>query len=165
RTARRAPASLRKIGFVGDDAADQSVLYCVLGAEPEVATGIILDPLDRLTGLACKDPVESFSHLYDLTGSDVAVGRSAAHAIDRPMQQEAAVGQAEALLARHRHEDQRAGTGDPAGADDSHRWRDKADHVVDGVARLDVTTLRIDVDSYGRLGVGCAQRQKLSHHP
>ena len=86
---------------------------------------------------------------------DVDVGRRAAHAAHGLMQQETRVRQAKPPLFRAGKEDERAGAGDPAGADHPHRRDriDEADHVVDGVAALDMAAGRVDVNVDRFVGV------------
>ena len=43
-----------ELRLLADDPAHQPVLLRLLGVEPEIAGGVVLDPLDRLTGLAGK---------------------------------------------------------------------------------------------------------------
>jgi hypothetical protein len=92
-----------------------------VGREPEVAAGVLLDPLQRLAGLLGEDAVEPLTHLDDLARLDVDVRRRAARAARRLVQQEAGVRQADPVLPRHRDVDQRAGARHPAGPHDPDR--------------------------------------------
>ena len=98
---------------------------------------------------------DALARLDDFLGVDRDVGRLAARAAARLVDQEARVGRAEAPLPRHRQVQVRGGAADPAGADHVHRRGDEADHVVDRVARLEVAAGRADdhVDRRVRVGV------------
>jgi hypothetical protein len=111
--------------------------------------GVIDDPLQRLTGLVGEDLVQAAAHLEDLLGLDLHVGRGAPGAAGGLVQEEAGVGEGVAPLLRHRHVDQRAGAGHPAGAHHPDGGGDEADHVVDGVAGLHVPALGVDEDGDG----------------
>src|SRR5690606_19370709 len=66
---------------------------------------------------------------------------------ERLVEEEARVRQGEALLARGGDEEERRGARHPARSDHPDRRVDEADHVVDRVARLDVTAGRVDEDA------------------
>ena len=85
-----------------DDPSDQAVASSLFGGEPEVAPGVFLDALERLPGLLGEDAVQPVAHLEDLARFDLDVARGAARASRRLVQQEAGVGEAVAVLARHR---------------------------------------------------------------
>src|SRR6476661_3072188 len=127
-----------------DDPAHQSVPERGLGAQPEVAVSILLDPLQRLAGLSREYPVQPIPHAQDFPRLDVDVAGRAARAARRLVQQEAGVRQAEPDLARHGDVDQGARARHPAGADHADPRPDEANEIVDGVAGLDVPALRVD---------------------
>src|SRR3989475_7906790 len=90
-----------------DDSSHQAVAARLLGGEPEVAPGVLLDPLEGLPGLLGEHPIQPVAHLENLPRLDLDVTRGAAGATRWLVQQEAGVGEAVAVLARHRDEDQR----------------------------------------------------------
>src|SRR5690606_18827614 len=123
--------------------ADQAILDCGVGREPEIAPRVVHDALVRLARLLRKHPVQTLAHLDDLARLDLDVRRTAARAAPRLVQQVARVRQREALLLRYRDVDQCARARYPPGADHPYRGIDEADHVVNRVARLDMTALRV----------------------
>jgi hypothetical protein len=105
-----------------------------------VAIGVMLDLFVRLSRLAGNDAIDALAHLDDFTGLDVDVCRRATNPTHWVVQQEAGVWQAEPSLPDACQEDERLGaitqpvpltrTGAAA--------FNEADHVVDGVASLEV---------------------------
>ena len=63
------------------------------------------------------------------------------------MQKEAGVRQAVTTILATREEDESAGAGNPASADDTNRSDiiNEADHIMDSIAALDVSAGRVDV--------------------
>ena len=80
------------------------------------------------------------------------------------MDKEAGVGQADAIFLRGGEVDVGARAGDPAGADNFHTRTDEFDHVVDGVACLHMTALRVDEQSDVVVAV-MSQREEVIDHP
>ena len=89
---------------VGDDFVDEAVVGGVDRAHDEVAVGVLLDPLDRLTGVERKDLVEQLAHAGDLTRLDLDVDRLTRRATVRLVDQHAGVREDEALARRARCE-------------------------------------------------------------
>src|SRR5690606_27309466 len=117
-----------------------------------------------LTGGRGEDPVEPVAHTDDLARLDLNVGRISARAASRLVQQEAGVGQAEPLLDRHGHVDERPGAGYPSRSDNPNPGSHEADHVVDRVSRFNVPTLGVEEERYGVVRLG-RHRQQLRSDP
>src|SRR5260221_98646 len=107
----------------------------------------VREAVDRTLGGAMGDLNRSLGRLVkaeDLPRFDLDVARGAARASRRLVQQEAGVGEAVAVLARHRDEDQRRDARHPPRADHPHPRAQEAHQVVDRVPRFHVAALRVD---------------------
>src|SRR6266576_1195555 len=146
-----------------DDPSDQAVSSRFFGGQPEVAPGVLLDPLEGLSGLLRELAVQPVAHLENLTRLDLDVAGGPAGAARRLVQQEARVREAVAVFARHRDVDQGRDARHPARADHAHPWAQKAHEVVNRVPRLHVAALRVDEhrDLLTRLP---GQGEQLCHH-
>ena len=82
---------------VVDHAVDQAVLDRLVGLEEAVALHVGVDLLDRLAGVVGVDLVDPPADVEDLPRVDLDVGRLALEARRRLVDQDAAVGQREAL--------------------------------------------------------------------
>src|SRR5262245_3314431 len=129
-----------------DDLPDDPVLERFLGRHPVVAVGVLRHALQRLAGGLGDRAVQPLARLQDLLGLAADLGGLPAHAAERLVDHETRVGQAEAVLLRRREIDVRARARHPARAHHAHAGLHEADHVVDGVARLDVAAFRVDED-------------------
>src|SRR5256885_14265842 len=89
-----------------DDPSDQAVASRFFGGQPEVARGVLLDPLEGLSGLLRELAVQPVAHLENLTCLDLDIAGGPAGAACRLVQQEARVREAVAVFARHRDVDQ-----------------------------------------------------------
>src|SRR6266567_6920063 len=127
-----------------DDPSDQAVASRFFGGQPEVAPGVLLDPLEGLSGLLRELAVQPVAHLENLTRLDLDIAGGPAGAARRLVQQEARVREAVAVFARHRDVDQGRDARHPARADHAHPWAQKAHEVVNRVPRLHVAALRVD---------------------
>src|SRR5207244_3987201 len=121
-----------------DDPSDQAVASRFFGGQPEVAPGVLLDPLEGLSGLLRELAVQPVAHLENLTCLDLDIAGGPAGAACRLVQQEARVREAVAVFARHRDVDQGRDARHPARADHAHPWAQKAHEVVNRVPRLHV---------------------------
>src|SRR5207248_7209728 len=99
------------------DPSDQAVASRFFGGQPEVAPGVLLDPLEGLSGLLREYAVQPVAHLENLTRLDLDVAGGPAGAACRLVQQEARVREAVAVFARHRDVDQGGDARHPARAD------------------------------------------------
>jgi len=146
-----------------DDPPDQSVASRLLGGQPEVAPGVLLDPLERLPGLLGEDAVQPVAHLENLARLDLDVAGGAAGAARRLVQQEAGVREAVAVFARHGDVDQRRDARHPPGADHPHPRAQEAHEVVNRVPRFHVAALGVDeyCDLLARLA---GQGEQLCRH-
>jgi len=90
--------------------------------------------------------VEALACLQHLLGLDADVRRLPSHASLGLVNEEAGVGQAEAILTRNGQVDVSAGACHPAGPHHLHPWLHEADHVVEGIGGLHVTALGVDED-------------------
>src|ERR1019366_3413063 len=70
------PAETPSVQFalLRNDLADQPVFLGRVGIEPEIPQRIVLDPLDGLSGLTRKDPVQPLAHPDDFARFDRDVG-------------------------------------------------------------------------------------------
>src|SRR2546427_12140840 len=127
-----------------DDPSDQAVASRFFGGQPEVAPGVLLDPLEGLSGLLRELAVQPVAHLENLTCLDLDIAGGPAGAAGRLVQQEARVREAVAGFARPRDVDQGRDARYPARADHAHPWAQKAHEVVNRVPRLHVPALRDD---------------------
>src|SRR3989442_15778544 len=100
-----------------DDASDQSVTPSFFGGQPEVAPGVLLDPLEWLPGLLGEQAVQPVTHLENLARLDLDVASGAARAAARLVQQEAGAGETAPVLARNRDVDQRRDACHPSPVD------------------------------------------------
>src|SRR5690348_389566 len=135
------PNSLpRDVARVADDARHHAVVDRFVGGHPMIAVDILVDPLDRLTGLLGDDPDQALAHAEDLARFDLDVGRHAPRAARRLVEQETGVGQTETPVLCSGEKDMRPSARDPAGADHVDRdvVPDEPNHVMNRVARLDV---------------------------
>src|SRR5690349_15060913 len=100
------PCSRVEVDGAFDDAADQSVPHRRLRAEPEIAVGVLFDPLERLADLPGEDPVQPVAHSQDLAGLDIDVAGRSARATRGLVEEKSGVGQAPAALTGRRDVDQ-----------------------------------------------------------
>src|SRR2546430_869476 len=77
-----------------DDLSDQAVASRFFGGQPEVAPGVLLDPLEGLSGLLRELAVQPVAHLENLARLDLDVAGGPAGAARRLVQQEARVREA-----------------------------------------------------------------------
>src|SRR5216117_382493 len=127
-----------------DDSSHQAVAARLFGGQPEVAPGVLLDPLEGLSGLLRELAVQPVAHLENLARLDLDVAGGPAGAARGLVQQEARVREAVAVFARHRDVDQGRDARHPARAYHAHPWAQKAHEVVNRVPRLHVAALRVD---------------------
>src|SRR3954470_12203185 len=109
------PSALTMRSVLVDDAVDQPVLLRFVGPEEVVALHVAVYLLDRAPRVVRVDVVDPVARLEDLAGVDLDVRRLALEAGRRLVDQDAAVGQREALAGRAARQQQRA-----------HRHRDPA---------------------------------------
>src|SRR5213080_782452 len=159
----RSTSTCAQLRLMLDDPSDQAVASRFFGGQPEVAPGVLLDPLEGLSGLLREYAVQPVAHLENLTRLDLDVAGGPAGAACRLVQQEARVREAVAVFARHRDVDQGGDARHPARADHAHPWAQKAHEVVNRVPRLHVAALGVDEhrDLLARLS---GQGEQLCRH-
>ena len=93
-----------------DHLVDDAILPGLLGRHHEVAVGVLVDPLDRLAGVAGDDLLQEVAHAQDLLGRQLDVGglRVAGGAVGL-VEQDPGVGQGEALALGARGQQHRGG--------------------------------------------------------
>src|SRR6478609_68808 len=73
----------RDIARIADDAGHHAVIDRFVGSHPVIAMDVLVDPIDRLSGLLGDDAHEPFAHANDLLGFDLDVRGHAARAACR----------------------------------------------------------------------------------
>ena len=63
-----------------DDVINNTVFLALVGRHDVVALGIVLDPLDQLTGVLHQDVIEALPHPQNFSGRNINIGRLAAEA-------------------------------------------------------------------------------------
>ena len=126
---------------MANNLADKTISNGFFRAHPEITVGVFLDLFQRLAGRSRKDLVQTLTHLDDLAGLDLDIGRLAADAAARFVQQEARIGQGVAIFLLRRRIDQSPGAGTPAGAENFHRRADKLEELANALR----TTFDVDV--------------------
>jgi hypothetical protein len=111
-----------------------------------VALGVLLDLFESLTRRFGDGAIQTLAHLQHLLRLDPDVRGPPAYATVGLMDQEARVRKAEAILARSCQVDVGSRAGHPARSHHHDPGLHVADHVVDGVACLDVASLGMDED-------------------
>ena len=126
-----------------------------------VAVGVLLDLLNRLTGMLGEGLVELLLHLQDLAHRDLHIGGLTLSTTERLMDHHARVREGKALPLSPRHEDDRCHTGSHAGGDGADVAVDVLHRVVDPVASIDRAAGAIDVDGDILAGVARLEEEEL----
>src|SRR5262249_45747446 len=73
---RRKPFALRALpsGPFADDIVNNTVFLALVGRHDVVALGVVLDALDRLTGVVNQDLVDALTHAQNLAGCYINAG-------------------------------------------------------------------------------------------
>src|SRR5664280_107699 len=129
-----------------DDFVDQPVGHRLLRRHDEVAVGVLGHALDRLAGVVGQHPVEEIPHPQDLLGLELDVAGLALHPTERLVQQDAGMGQGEALAPGAGSEEDGGSRGRLPEAEGGHVRLDVLHRVVDGEQCCDVPAGRIDVE-------------------
>mmetsp|Transcript_54683 Transcript_54683/g.129229 ORF Transcript_54683/g.129229 Transcript_54683/m.129229 type:complete len:333 (+) Transcript_54683:271-1269(+) len=142
-----------EVGLALDDARHQAVVDGLGGAHPVVALDVGGHALQRLAGGVGDRAGDALAGADDLAGLDGDVARLAAGAAGRLVDHEARVGQRQPALLGRGQVDVGAGAGHPTRADGGNRRAHEADHVVDGVATLDMAAGAGDQQRDRRIGL------------
>src|SRR6476646_8263103 len=73
------PKPFELLGAFADDIVNDTVFLALVGRHDVVALCIVLDTLDRLSGMVDQDFVDPFAHAQDLAGRNINIGRLAGH--------------------------------------------------------------------------------------
>src|SRR3954452_21672112 len=147
--------------MVLDDPVDQPVVQGLVGAEEVVALHVAVHLLDRAPGVVRIDLVDPRTGLEDLARVDLDVGRLALEPGRRLVDEDAAVGQRQALALGAARQQQRPHRHGDSAADRRHVRLDELHRVVDREAGVDRAAGRVDVDRDVLVGVGALEVQEL----
>src|SRR5712692_1688425 len=148
-----------------NDLVDDAVVFRFLGRHDVVALDVALDFFELLAAVPGDQAVDDRAHSQDFASVDVDVrSLSGKPAHPRLVDQDAGVGQGEALLGGAGGEQQGGDRGGLAYADGDHIGPHELHGVVDGHTRGDRPTRRIDVQRDVLLRVFGLQEQQLRRH-
>src|SRR5215204_1676570 len=143
------------------DAIDEAVSHRLVRVHEAVAVHVVVDAFGALAGVAGVELVEAPAQGQRLARVDLDVGRLPLESAGGLVDEDARVGQREAVAGRPAGQDQRAhrhGDSDPGRP---HARGDELHRVVDAQPGVDVTARAIDVERDVGLGVGRLEVQQL----
>ena len=144
-----------------DDLVDEAVLERLVGGEPAVAVGVVLDLLDGLAGVLGDQLEQDLLDVERLLGLDLDVGGRATHARGRLVHHDPRVRQGVALALGAGAEQELAHRRGQAHADRGDVVRDVVHGVVDRHAGVHRATGAVDVQEDVGVGVLGGQQQQL----
>src|SRR5512133_2732805 len=146
-----------------DALVDDALLLGLTGGHDEVAVGVTGDLLHVLAGVGGQDLVQHPAHADDLPGLDLDVDRLPLGPAGRLVDEDAGVGQAEALAGGSGGQQHGRGRGGLAHAGGGHVRLHVLHGVVDGQQGRDRPAGRVDVELDVLLGVLALQVEELGH--